>query len=59
MTYNIYKRKDGGRYERMEYVTFHTLEEAKGFVWSLKESAKLYLGLHNVHYKFMIRKGVN
>lgn len=56
MRYQIYKSADGGKYEPMEYVVFRTLEEAKGFMWSLKESAKLYLGLHDTHYRFMIRK---
>ena len=56
MRYQIYKSEDGGKYQEMQYVVFRSLEEAKRFVWDLKQSAKLYLGLHDTHYRFMIRK---
>lgn len=57
--YRIYKSEDGGDYAPVEYVVFRKLADAKRFVCQLQEAAKLYLGLHEVHYSFEIRKGVN
>lgn len=54
--YSIWKKQDDGEYERMEYVAFRQIWDAKRFVYELKRSAELYLGLHDVHYSFEIRR---
>ena len=54
--YEIWQSKDGGDYAPVEYVVFRKLADAKRFVRQLQESAKLYLGLHEVHYNFEIRR---
>lgn len=54
--YSVWKSENGNGYERMQYVAFKTLEEAKRFVWDLRQSAKLYLGLHDTSYTFQIRR---
>lgn len=56
MRYQIYKSEDGGEYQRMQYVVFTKLWDAKRFVYELQQSAKLYLGLHETHYTFEIRR---
>lgn len=56
MRYQIYKSEDGGEYQRMQYVVFTKLRDAKRFVYELQQSAKLYLGLHETHYTFEIRR---
>lgn len=54
--YMIYKSENMGEYEPMQYVVFKRINEAKRFVRQLQESARLYLGLHDIEYSFEIRR---
>lgn len=54
--YEVWQSANNGEYERLQYVVFRHIDEARRFVRQLQESARLYLGLHPVVYDFEIRR---